>query len=83
MATIMDPDYDKCDDLSASAVQDYGARPCRCSFTGFHGGGGGGAINFVFCDGSVHLVVNTGDLRILGGLATIDGHGNEPTNQLP
>jgi prepilin-type N-terminal cleavage/methylation domain-containing protein len=76
---IMDPDYDKC--AADGAIAGYGARPCRCAFTGFHGGRG--AINFVFTDGAVHRILNTSDLRVLAALTTINGQGREPVNSIP
>ena len=34
---------------------------------------GGGFINFAFCDGSVHIIPQLTDLKVLSDLATIAG----------
>jgi prepilin-type processing-associated H-X9-DG protein len=60
----LDPDYDKCSITGTKHV-------CARTFTGMHGGGG--AVNFAYCDGSVRRVMNTIDLRLLGALATTAG----------
>jgi prepilin-type N-terminal cleavage/methylation domain-containing protein/prepilin-type processing-associated H-X9-DG protein len=55
-------DYDAC-----TASGDI--NNCKRSFGSSHTSG----INFVFCDGSVHLVSNTIDPAVLGALATVAG----------
>jgi prepilin-type processing-associated H-X9-DG protein len=62
--TSLDPDYDKCAAVGTKHV-------CARTFTGIHGGGG--AINFAYCDGSVRRVMNTIDMRTLAALATVAG----------
>jgi prepilin-type N-terminal cleavage/methylation domain-containing protein/prepilin-type processing-associated H-X9-DG protein len=74
MSPTLDPDYDKCT-TALSAVTTPAlpspSQPCNRSFAGLHGAGG--FINFVFCDGSVHVVSSNTDIRILSDLATING----------
>jgi prepilin-type N-terminal cleavage/methylation domain-containing protein/prepilin-type processing-associated H-X9-DG protein len=71
----LDPDYNKCATYTYSSFP----QPCKRTFTGFHGGGVG--INFVYCDGSVHRLANTMDIRILSALATVGG--GETLQQIP
>jgi prepilin-type N-terminal cleavage/methylation domain-containing protein/prepilin-type processing-associated H-X9-DG protein len=79
MAGQFDPDYDKCVNLmNAVGTLSRADQPCNGGFTGIHSGGG--LINFAFCDGSVHILSSTGDIRILSDLATTNG--GEPT-QIP
>jgi len=66
MLIALDPDYDKC-----IAVLSTGGSACKRSFAGVHSGGG--AINFVLCDGSTRAFTITMDLRILASFATISG----------
>jgi len=68
-----DPDYDKCyATMSASGViPTRPDQPCNGAFAGVHGGGG--IINFVFCDGSVHTISQNTDLKIMSSLATTNG----------
>lgn len=66
MATTLDPDYNRC-----FARFGTDGSPCKCTFAGVHGGGG--AINFALCDGSVRRFASTIDMRILASLATIAG----------
>ena len=66
-SVILDPDFQKC----ANATDATNPQPCRRAFAGLHGGGS--MINFAWCDGSVHPLTNTMDLRVLAALATIDG----------
>ena len=72
---FMDPDYDKC---AAAFVSAGGSaadpQTCRRAFTGLHSGGD--LINFALCDGSVRACRISGDLRILGAMATINGQEN-------
>jgi len=74
-AVTLDPDYAKCEAWTYPSF----AQPCKRTFTGFHGGGVG--INFVYCDGSVHRLTNTMDIRILSALATVGG--GEALQQVP
>ncbi len=74
LAGQFDPDYDKCTAamalLSSPAVT-RSDQPCNGGFTGIHSGGG--YINFVFCDASVHIISSNTDIRILSDLATTNG----------
>jgi prepilin-type processing-associated H-X9-DG protein len=71
----LDPDYNKCVDRTNPGFP----QPCKRTFAGVHGGGGG--INFVYVDGSVRNFTATGDIRVLSCLATIAGR--ETILQLP
>jgi prepilin-type N-terminal cleavage/methylation domain-containing protein/prepilin-type processing-associated H-X9-DG protein len=73
MSAQFDPDYDnKCiPAMNAIGSLSRADQPCNGAFTGVHSGGG--FINFVFCDGSVHTLSSLGDIRILGDLATTNG----------
>jgi prepilin-type N-terminal cleavage/methylation domain-containing protein/prepilin-type processing-associated H-X9-DG protein len=65
MGAALDPDFDKCEAA-------FGNRhACARTFTGVHGGGG--AINFAYCDGSVRRIVTTIDIQLLGAMATAAG----------
>jgi prepilin-type N-terminal cleavage/methylation domain-containing protein/prepilin-type processing-associated H-X9-DG protein len=66
MSLTLDSDYDKC-----FAKFGTGGSPCKRTFAGVHSGNGG--INFVFCDGSTRVLINTMDMKILASLATIAG----------
>src|SRR5262249_16702074 len=66
----LDPDYNKCSDQT-SPTANPAAQPCKRTFAGVHGGGIG--MQFVHCDGSVHSVTSTMDMRILSAMATING----------
>jgi prepilin-type N-terminal cleavage/methylation domain-containing protein/prepilin-type processing-associated H-X9-DG protein len=64
-APSLDPDFAVCD-------KKLGARhACARTFTGLHGGGG--AINFAFCDGGVRRIVTTIDMQLLAAMATTAG----------
>ena len=63
----LDPDYDKCVAGTFSSFP----QPCKRTFTGMHSGGS--VINFVLCDGSTRGFSNSGDIRILAALTTVDG----------
>ena len=68
----LDPNYDTC--LAAMNKANIPSRPdqpCNGGFAGIHSGGG--IINFVFCDGSVHTISQNTDLKILSSLATTNG----------
>ena len=79
---FLDPDYGKCETAAATLLgNSNNPWVCHRTFAGMHGGGN--SINFVFCDGAVHAVTITGDLRVLAALATIDGNGKEPQNAIP
>lgn len=65
-------DYDQC--VADSGVGKSG--PCRRGWGGNHPGG----LNFLMCDGAVHLVDQAVDMNLLAELATIDGG---ETVQLP
>ncbi|HEY2880831.1 MAG TPA: DUF1559 domain-containing protein [Pirellulales bacterium] len=71
MAITLDPSFANC-------FKQYGSdgSPCKFSFAGIHGGGG--AINFVLCDGSVRTISTNGDMRILAAAATIGGAETYP-----
>ena len=70
---VMDSDYLKCEAVYPNS-NFY--QPCERAFAGVHGGGG--AVNFAYCDGSVHVWNTTGDIRILAAMATIQG-GESPS----
>jgi prepilin-type processing-associated H-X9-DG protein len=76
MSPQLDPDYNKC----VAAITTLGfTRPdqaCNRGFAGLHGGGG--LINFAFCDGSVRGISNQMDIGILSNFATINGGENTP-----
>ncbi len=79
MAGQFDPDYDKCNaEMNSVGTLSCADQPCNGGFTGIHGAGG--VINFVFCDGSVHTMSATADIRVLGDLATANGG---ETTQVP
>ncbi len=79
MAGQFDPDYDKCNaNMTKLGTLSRADQPCNGGFTGIHGAGG--VINFVFCDGSVHTLSATGDIRVLSDLATTNGG---ETTQVP
>jgi type II secretory pathway pseudopilin PulG len=82
MASQFDPDYDKCvaDMTALGSTLLRSDQPCNRAFTGLHGGGSGGIMNFVFCDGSVHALSELADIRVLSDLATIAGG---ETTQVP
>src|SRR5262249_6442988 len=69
----LDPDYNKC-----FLKHGTGGSACKFSFSGVHGGNGG--INFVLCDGSTRVFINTMDMKILASFATIAGNEG---HQLP
>jgi prepilin-type N-terminal cleavage/methylation domain-containing protein/prepilin-type processing-associated H-X9-DG protein len=72
MTSTLDPDYDKCvNELTSAPNAPTPSQPCNRSFAGLHGGGG--FMNFVFCDGSVHTISATTDIRLLSNLATVAG----------
>jgi prepilin-type N-terminal cleavage/methylation domain-containing protein/prepilin-type processing-associated H-X9-DG protein len=60
------PDFDFCE----QNVTSNSADPCQRTFASMHTGF---VMNFLYCDGSVHPIVNTTDLTVLGNLATISG----------
>ncbi|HTQ39269.1 MAG TPA: DUF1559 domain-containing protein [Pirellulales bacterium] len=66
MQDSLDPDYNQC-----FAVHGTSGSPCKYSFAGVHGGGG--AINFVLCDGATRALTITTDMKILASFATIAG----------
>lgn len=66
-AITLDPDYLRC----ANGTDPAFPQPCRRTFTGMHSSGT--VINFVLCDGSTRGFANTGDIRILGAMATVNG----------
>ena len=68
---MLDPDYDKCLTNSTALGISAGDTPCKRTFAGVHGGGG--AINFVLCDGSTRVFSTLVDLQILASFATIAG----------
>jgi prepilin-type processing-associated H-X9-DG protein len=77
MSGQFDPDYDKCTAaMAALGTLTRTDQPCNGGFTGIHSGGG--FINFVFCDGSVHIISSNTDIRILSDLATTNGGENTP-----
>ncbi|HEY2759738.1 MAG TPA: DUF1559 domain-containing protein [Pirellulales bacterium] len=67
MGITLDPDFNKC-----FAKLGTDGSPCKTTFAGVHGGGG--AINFVFCDGTVRLISTSADMKVLAALATIAGN---------
>jgi prepilin-type N-terminal cleavage/methylation domain-containing protein/prepilin-type processing-associated H-X9-DG protein len=72
LSTQLDPSWKKCNDaMTATGLALRPDQPCNRAFTGQHGGGG--LINFAFCDGSVHIISTGTDLRLLSDLATING----------
>jgi prepilin-type N-terminal cleavage/methylation domain-containing protein/prepilin-type processing-associated H-X9-DG protein len=72
MAPTLDPNYDKCvTQLGSAPGAGTPSQPCNRAFAGLHGGGG--FMNFVYCDGSVHTLSATTDIRLLSNLATING----------
>jgi hypothetical protein len=74
-APTLDPDYLKCVNQTNTSFP----QPCKRTFTGVHGGGG--SIAFVYCDGSVHRVSASGDIRVLAAMCTIKG--SETIQNLP
>jgi prepilin-type N-terminal cleavage/methylation domain-containing protein/prepilin-type processing-associated H-X9-DG protein len=76
MSPQLDPDYNTC---LAKMTALFSTRPdqaCNRAFAGLHGGGG--LINFAFCDGSVRGINNQMDIGILSNFATINGGENTP-----
>ncbi len=72
MSSQFDPDYEKCvDEMTALGKLTRADQPCNGGFTGIHSGGG--FINFVFCDASVHIISSNADIKILSDLATTAG----------
>ena len=72
LAGQFDPDYDKCvNAMTALGTVTRSDQPCNGGFTGIHSGGG--YINFVCCDGSVHIISSNTDIRILSDLVTTNG----------
>jgi prepilin-type N-terminal cleavage/methylation domain-containing protein/prepilin-type processing-associated H-X9-DG protein len=67
-APALDPDFDVCETKLGSR------HACARTFTGIHGGGG--AINFAYCDGGVRRIVTTIDLQVLAAMATTAGGEN-------
>jgi prepilin-type N-terminal cleavage/methylation domain-containing protein/prepilin-type processing-associated H-X9-DG protein len=59
-------DYDRCVAIGGDSAENA----CKRAFASFHTSG---AINFVFCDGSVRSIVPTINLETYVGLATIAG----------
>jgi prepilin-type N-terminal cleavage/methylation domain-containing protein/prepilin-type processing-associated H-X9-DG protein len=62
-------DYDLCARTSGGP-HDSGINACKRAFASFHANG---AINFVFCDGSVHTISTSIDPNTFTALATIAG----------
>jgi len=67
--TLMN-DYNACLALKGKQPFDSGDNACKRAFASFHTNG---AINFVFCDGSVHAIATNIDLNTFTALATIAG----------
>jgi prepilin-type N-terminal cleavage/methylation domain-containing protein/prepilin-type processing-associated H-X9-DG protein len=63
-------DYDGCVALSGQQPFDSGVDACKRAFGSFHSGG---ALNFVFCDGSVHAIATSINLNTYTALATMAG----------
>jgi prepilin-type N-terminal cleavage/methylation domain-containing protein/prepilin-type processing-associated H-X9-DG protein len=64
-------DYNACLALSGKQVPfDSGDNACKRAFASFHTNG---ALNFAFCDGSVHTIATNIDLNTFTALATIAG----------
>jgi prepilin-type N-terminal cleavage/methylation domain-containing protein/prepilin-type processing-associated H-X9-DG protein len=67
--------FDACSAITVPGFTN-GNNPCKRGFASFHSGG----INFLFADGSVHLLSTNIDMLLLGGLATV---GNGEVVALP
>jgi prepilin-type N-terminal cleavage/methylation domain-containing protein/prepilin-type processing-associated H-X9-DG protein len=65
---FLTPDYAIC---SANQPDPGFPQACRRAFASNHSGGA--AINFVFCDGSVHPITTDVNLSLLANMATING----------
>ncbi len=63
-------DYNACLALSGKQKFDSGDNACKRAFASFHTNG---AINFAFCDGSVHAISPSINLNTYTALATIAG----------
>lgn len=58
-------DYDQCVEVGGEG----GSNPCKRGFSSFHPNG----IQFLFCDGSVHLFSTTLDMNLFVAMSTIAG----------
>jgi prepilin-type N-terminal cleavage/methylation domain-containing protein/prepilin-type processing-associated H-X9-DG protein len=76
-APTLDPDFNKCIGTKSPVDLSTTGSACKCTFAGVHGGGG--YINFVFCDGAVRALSSNTDMKILGALATIGGGESYPS----
>jgi prepilin-type N-terminal cleavage/methylation domain-containing protein/prepilin-type processing-associated H-X9-DG protein len=63
-------DYDACVAQSGHLPYDSGVNACKRAFASFHTSG---ALNFVFCDGSVHVISTSINLDTYTALATMAG----------
>ena len=61
----LDPDFDVCDKAMGNRAA------CSRTFAGLHGGGS--AINFAYCDGSVQRITTDINMKVLAGMATVAG----------
>ena len=68
----LDPDFDVCEKGMADRRDS-----CSRTFAGLHGGGG--AINFAHCDGSVQRIATDINMKVLAAMATTSG--DEANNQ--
>ena len=63
-------DYNACLAMKNQVPHDSGDNACKRAFASFHANG---ALNFTFCDGSVHTIATSIDLNTFTALATIAG----------